>query len=284
MHLPLESLETTVPERQERHPMKTAYLDCLAIALQAHTHKTYPSPAERLFSTSSFINTAGLVALPNNGPWVAGAVFPTHAEKYHDVIAMIGYPKQCTLDADYRPLHPWWRDMVKRPDIGGVIGRGFYYHWGANYTADAAVTTTDTTGTKILLIRRKDTGDWALPGGFIDDRESSKHAALRELAEEAAVVLPENSTPARLLYRGPVLDNRTTLHAWAETSLWYFNLPSGGALPTITGGDDASDAAWFNVANLPSNLYGSHPVLLEAVLTNLALETKNYQAGAQFPL
>ncbi len=40
---------------------------------------------------------------------------------------------------------------------------------------------------KILLIRRGDTGDWALPGGTVEWGETYKSTAERELLEEAGV-------------------------------------------------------------------------------------------------
>lgn len=39
----------------------------------------------------------------------------------------------------------------------------------------------------ILLIRRTDNGNWALPGGAIDLGESASHAAVRETREETGV-------------------------------------------------------------------------------------------------
>jgi ADP-ribose pyrophosphatase YjhB (NUDIX family) len=181
------------------------------------------------------------------------------------VLSMTGYPKRYTLDQEWRPLHPWWKQMLMRPDIGAAIGKGFYYHWGANYTADAAVIAKQPEGTeKILLIQRGDTGDWALPGGFIDDNERSYAAALRELQEESGLLLHPD-TQAELLYTGPVLDIRTTIHAWAETSLWKFEL-SANTLPDVTGNDDAVNAKWFDTTQLPEDLYGAHAVLIDRVL------------------
>jgi ADP-ribose pyrophosphatase YjhB (NUDIX family) len=40
---------------------------------------------------------------------------------------------------------------------------------------------------RILLIRRTDNGNWALPGGAIDLGESVAHAAIRETLEESGI-------------------------------------------------------------------------------------------------
>jgi ADP-ribose pyrophosphatase YjhB (NUDIX family) len=270
MNLPLESIESTLPIHEIFQDKKNESLDALAIALATNTALTYPLQQDRLFLDGLLLNEHGLLELPNSGPWVAGSILPTRRDKYTEIVAMVGHPKQYQLDTDYRPLHPWWKEMVRRPDIGGVIGKGFYYHWGANYTADAAVTATDSTGLgHLLLIRRKDTGEWALPGGFVDDLEISKQTALRELNEESSLDLSNQRVEPQLLYRGPVLDIRTTLHAWAETSLWAYSL-AAVSLPNVAGGDDATEATWFPLGDLPDSLYGSHPVLIDMVLNSLA--------------
>jgi mutator protein MutT len=55
----------------------------------------------------------------------------------------------------------------------------------------------------LLLTRRADTlrshaGQWAFPGGRIDEGETPERAALRELAEEVGVVLGETAVVGRL--------------------------------------------------------------------------------------
>jgi ADP-ribose pyrophosphatase YjhB (NUDIX family) len=39
----------------------------------------------------------------------------------------------------------------------------------------------------VLLIRRSDNGNWALPGGAMDLGESLRQAAIRETAEETGI-------------------------------------------------------------------------------------------------
>lgn len=256
-------------QHEQIAPPKNLLLECYAQALQQSPYPGYPQQHQRLFLDHIPYDKHGHIALGTTGSWVVGDALPTRNEQLTDVLHNIGYPKMCVLDADYRPLHPWWRDMAQRPDIGGVVGKGFYYYWGANYTADAAVIAHDEENIPhILLIQRSDNGEWALPGGFINNEEPSKVAAVRELHEETSLALDRTMATAHKLYAGPVLDVRTTLHAWSETHLWLFKT-SGTTLPIIAANDDANAARWFALDKLPSNLYGSHPVLIQMALNQI---------------
>jgi ADP-ribose pyrophosphatase YjhB (NUDIX family) len=265
MHSTQFELDTRSANERMQRQFRDASLDALATQLSRGHMPNYPTKRERLVMEQEPYSAHGTVTLPNEGPWCTGQVLPTQIQKHTEILAMVGRPKHCTLDANWRPLHPWWRQMITRPDIGAAIGRGSYYHWGANYTADAAVIAQlPNKEDHILLIRRGDTGDWALPGGFVDGSENGKAAALRELQEESGLTLTAN-TPARQLYTGPVVDIRTTLHAWAETSLWCFDLKAE-QLPNVVGMDDAAEARWFSCTDLPANIYGSHGALIARVL------------------
>lgn len=132
---------------------------------------------------------------------------------------------------------------------------------GPNYAADAVVI--DPAAAKILLIQRRDTGEWALPGGFIDPTdESSLDAAKREAHEEAGVTLPDY---APLIYRGVVDDPRNSETAWIETSAHLFAVEYR---TDVREGDDADAAAWYDLADIPP-LYGSHQRIVERALDYL---------------
>jgi 8-oxo-dGTP pyrophosphatase MutT (NUDIX family) len=53
-------------------------------------------------------------------------------------------------------------------------------------------------GGRVLLGRRSDTGNWALPGGIIDPGEEPADAAIREIFEETGVI----AVPERLVSVG----------------------------------------------------------------------------------
>lgn len=141
---------------------------------------------------------------------------------------------------------------------------------GPNYTADSVII--DENAQEILLVKRKDSGEWALPGGFLDNDESSFAAALREASEEAAVVL----TQGQLVYRGIVDDPRNTERSWIETDAYLFSLSHE---TSALAGDDVEDAAWFSLGDTPP-LYASH----QAIIDRAVDYAKSRQQVAAIPL
>lgn len=160
-------------------------------------------------------------------------------------------------DALGRPLHPW-RDQL--PDL--AEGKGFYWRWGPNFTVDPVVISSGDEP-KILLVQRHDNGKWALPGGFIDPGEEPSEAGRREVQEETHLVLTD--TEPEFCYQGPVLDERSRLHAWSDTTALLWRTTSAGA---VEGGDDAEQARWFTFRELRTltELHGSHAQLIDMAI------------------
>ena len=106
----------------------------------------------------------------------------------------------------------------------------------------------------ILLIRRAfapGKGQLAVPGGFIDLRETVWQSCLRELAEETHCQLSETAMRAAL-QEVTVFDHpdrsqrgRTITHAH------YFDL-EGAAFPAVQADDDAAQVLWTPITQLPS--------------------------------
>lgn len=214
----------------------------------AADYNPYPGyPTERLVMT----DCQDAPTLPE-GPWSASRDIPPDATEQAR-LKQAGY----TLDTLGRPLHPHLHDMLSNPDVGVVTGKGKYWHWGPNYTADPVIMTTGE-NPEVLLIKRSDTGVWALPGGFIEPGESAVEAASREAGEETN--LDTTLQPAAKLYEGIVADQRTTAHAWAKTSAYLFYVEAATA---VSAADDAIDAGWFCMDNLPDSLSASHAQLIQ---------------------
>ena len=134
------------------------------------------------------------------------------------------------------------------------------WYEGPNYTADAVII--NAVARRILLIQRKDTHQWALPGGFVDQDELPIDAARREAEEETGAKLVGD---ARLIYKGIVEDPRNNDTAWIETSAYLFQTLN---FFNLKPGDDAEDASWQNLSELPP-LYASHHKIVALALRHL---------------
>lgn len=109
-------------------------------------------------------------------------------------------------------------------------------------TVDIAIIGVDKNYTtlKTLLIKRKGhpyLGNWAFPGGFVDMNESTHQAAVRELKEEAG--LGDIYLEQLYTFSNPNRDPRMRVISVAYLAL----IP----ICPVAAGDDAEDAAWFDV-------------------------------------
>jgi bifunctional NMN adenylyltransferase/nudix hydrolase len=123
----------------------------------------------------------------------------------------------------------------------------------------------------VLLVQRRNhpgQGLWALPGGFVEPRESLQTGALRELAEETGVGVDERDLMESLqevrVYDQPDRSQRgrTITHAH------FFDLGQR-ALPGVLGSDDAAEARWLAIEELPSleeQLFEDHFQILDDFL------------------
>jgi 8-oxo-dGTP diphosphatase len=112
----------------------------------------------------------------------------------------------------------------------------------------------------VLLVRRAHEpfeGRWALPGGFVDEGELPETAALRELQEETGL---RAGVPFSLVgvYGAPGRDPR----GWTVSAAYLAMLDDEVA---VRGGDDAAEAAWVPVADLP-HLAFDHDVIVRDAL------------------
>jgi bifunctional NMN adenylyltransferase/nudix hydrolase len=109
-------------------------------------------------------------------------------------------------------------------------------------------------GAHVLLIRRgraPGKGLRALPGGFLDPRETVLQAAIRELVEETQIDVPEADVRAAL--RGVrVFDHpRRSQRGRVITHAHHFDL-GDRPLPRVLGSDDAAHAEWVAIDQLPA--------------------------------
>ena len=96
-------------------------------------------------------------------------------------------------------------------------------------------------GNRALLIERGrggDVGEWALPGGYVEEGESPREAAARELAEETAVRADPDDL--RLVGTGTLRFGGGT----SEVSI-NFAVPRSATTGAPEAGDDAADARFW---------------------------------------
>ncbi|MEV4599470.1 NUDIX domain-containing protein [Amycolatopsis sp. NPDC049253] len=143
------------------------------------------------------------------------------------------------------------------------------------YAADMAAFTRRDGVWHVLVIQRgwnPDKGKLALPGGHVDRDECSRDAAVRELAEETGIHVPEGSFVAQVgVFDEPGRDARGR----------YVSVAYGVLLndaPDPVAADDAAAAEWMplhiatRVADMGGFAFDHHRILARAVRLYRELE------------
>ncbi|GAO68959.1 cytidyltransferase [Comamonas sp. E6] len=107
---------------------------------------------------------------------------------------------------------------------------------------------------QVLLIQRGHApgqGLWALPGGFLEQRDSLWQSCMRELREETCSSISEADLLAAL-QAVQVFDHPDrSLRGRTITHVHYLDLGVQPSLPPVQGADDAALARWVPIADLP---------------------------------
>ncbi|XP_070573291.1 ADP-ribose pyrophosphatase, mitochondrial-like isoform X2 [Ptychodera flava] len=180
----------------------------------------------------------------------------------------------------------------------GMVGRGFLGKWGPNHAADPIVTRwkSDQHGNilkdsetkkpilQFVAIKRKDTGEWAIPGGMVDAGDTVSATLKREFGEEALNSMDATDAEKKTIeksvadlfkcgievYRGYVDDPRNTDNAWMETVAVNFHDMSGNSVGKfkLHAGDDAGDVQWADICS-QLKLFASHESFIQKTASNL---------------
>lgn len=114
---------------------------------------------------------------------------------------------------------------------------------------------------KVLLIQRRNypyKTSWALPGGFINMDETAEEAARRELEEETGL----KDVLIRQLYTYTDIDRDPRERV---ISIAHYAL---ARISEVKAGDDAKNARWFSLNEIP-NLAFDHDIILNKALNTL---------------
>lgn len=154
----------------------------------------------------------------------------------------------------------------------GAMAENYTYVPGAKYpyqykyehvavTTDCIIFTYEDRNLKVLLIRRglePFKGEWAFPGGFLHINETAREGALRELFEETKL----KDAPIREL--GVFSDVDRDPRERTITVAWYALVRPHEVL----GGDDAEEAVWFPIDELPKLAF-DHAKIFQAAMERL---------------
>eukprot|EP00884_Botryococcus_braunii_P019146 jgi/Botrbrau1/5915/Bobra.0366s0090.1 len=154
--------------------------------------------------------------------------------------------------------------------FGRVVKMAFTYQYPRpSVTVDNVIVAKPEghTPAKVLLIQRKNSpckGRWALPGGFVDEYEPLEKAAARELQEETSI------SPELVALRqvGAFGDPGRDPRGWCVTVTFAACVPT--TLLGVRAADDASDAQWFEVDQIPRPLAFDHQPMLKTAFERLA--------------
>jgi len=111
----------------------------------------------------------------------------------------------------------------------------------------------DDEGRILLVLRNREpgAGEWSLPGGFVENGESPEDAAKRELLEETGLTA----------YGPALIDVIYQESVFYGTCLLIIGYSFEGFSGDITAGDDADDARFFPVDELPPLAFESHKII-----------------------
>ncbi|XP_057295406.1 uveal autoantigen with coiled-coil domains and ankyrin repeats protein-like isoform X2 [Hydractinia symbiolongicarpus] len=189
---------------------------------------------------------------------------------------------------DYKIINGVPRNPIGRT---GMIGRGLLGRWGPNHAADPIVTrwlrnengsVVTKHGKKILefiAIQRRDSDEWAIPGGMVDPGENVSATLKREFSEEALNLLDANPKVIAdlktnidnlfqkgvTIYKGYVDDPRNTDNSWMETIVVNYHDENGNSVAKLplNHGDDAKGVKWIAI-DKKLLLYASHADFIKA--------------------
>ena len=236
---------------------------------------------------------AGIEVYPSNATRAA----VDDADAVADVAGALG----ALLYRGDQPLNPRGRT--------GMTGRGVLGRWGPNHAADPIVTRWDPAFPEgavlqVVAVQRKETGEWALPGGMVDAGEAVALTVLREFQGGASSSDARNAEADKMerllkllfasgevVYRGYVDDARNTDNAWLETTAIHYHCSRDLAQRLVLQpGDDAAAATWVSVdaESDPryADLYAPHRAIVDGVSERLHVHVNsrlNTRRHASYP-
>ena len=111
---------------------------------------------------------------------------------------------------------------------------------------------------KVLLVHRDQYDDWSFPKGKLDDGETHRHAALREVAEETGLQCRAGKELPEVRYR----DRKGRPK---RVRYWSMEAVAGAFAPN----DEVDEVRWLSVADAHDQLTYAHDVPVLSALAEL---------------
>ena len=138
----------------------------------------------------------------------------------------------------------------------------------------------------VLMIRRgafPGKGLLALPGGFLNPRETLEDGMIRELFEETKIAVPEEILRANIVATKSFDDPNRSSRGRTITNAFMIHLPTPkprikqrgkpvpvAKLPKVVGSDDADKALWVPLSDInPEMIFEDHAHIINFLTANL---------------
>jgi bifunctional NMN adenylyltransferase/nudix hydrolase len=125
----------------------------------------------------------------------------------------------------------------------------------------------------ILLVKRgamPGAGMWALPGGYLNPKETLEQGMLRELREETGLKVPEPVLRGSIQARETFDDPHRSPRGRTVTTAFLIHLQGQRSRPKVKGADDAARAKWVPIADLdPLKIFEDHYAIIQVMMGKL---------------
>ena len=180
-----------------------------------------------------------------------------------------------------KAMHPFLEEYIRSEEYQNMMAEHSQYAnekllWGMSPYPVTFVTTAAvvTHRSSILMIRRKNhpgKGLWALPGGFLGEKQWIRDSIIRELREETRIAVA-NEDLLRIMQPVRVFDNPgRSLRGRVITHAARFNLDHLGLTkrPKVRADDDAEAVRWFSFGEIlkaDKSLFEDHAEIIRRLV------------------
>lgn len=126
----------------------------------------------------------------------------------------------------------------------------------------------------VLMVKRRGfpgRGQWALPGGFVNQNERLFDAVIRELMEETQIQISPGLLKGSYCKKEIFDHPGRSLRGRTFSMAYLFKLPDNGVFPNVKAADDAADAKFISLAELATmqdQLFEDHASIIDHMISS----------------